>query len=161
MVVIVIEVIMKLTVVMEMVLDKEVDMGVNWEVDKELTKDVYIELKCLTLKTYWSFTCSLKTSVFEWKQLQDAHESSYWWSFLHISLISYLHCENSNVSYKWLPQSTLVFICLAPLCIINCIFKLVVQKKVKSHRLHWMSSLCLFKYILKLLASFSVISVSI
>ena len=45
----VIEVIMKLAVVMEMVLDKEVDMGVNWE---ELTKDVYIELKCFTLKTY-------------------------------------------------------------------------------------------------------------
>ena len=48
----VIEVIKKLTVVMEMVQDKEVDMGVNWEVDKELTKDVYIELKCFTLKTY-------------------------------------------------------------------------------------------------------------
>ena len=46
------EVIMKLMVVMEMVLDKEVDMGVNWEVDKELTKYVYIELKCFTLKTY-------------------------------------------------------------------------------------------------------------
>ena len=37
--VMVIEVIKKLTVVMEMVQDKEVDMGVNWEVDKELTKD--------------------------------------------------------------------------------------------------------------------------
>ena len=32
---------MKLTVVMQMVLDKAVDMAVNWEVDKELTKDVY------------------------------------------------------------------------------------------------------------------------
>ena len=46
------EVIMKLTVVMQMVLDKAVDMGVNWEVDKELTKDVYNESKCFTLVTY-------------------------------------------------------------------------------------------------------------
>ena len=73
-----------------------------------------------------------------------------------ISLIFHLHCENSNVTNKWLPQSTLVFICLAPLCIINCVFKLVVQ--VKSH---WLPSLCLIKYILKLLASCYVISVTI
>ena len=44
----VIEVIMKLTVVMQ----KAVDMGVNWEVDKELTNDVYNEIKCFTLMTY-------------------------------------------------------------------------------------------------------------
>ena len=49
---------MKLTVVMEMELDKEFDMEVKWEVIKEVAKDVLMFIMC--------------SNVLCWKQHEDA-----------------------------------------------------------------------------------------
>ena len=79
-VVMVIEEIMNLTVAMQRVLDKAFDMGINSEVDKEMTKDVFTDLICFTLITYF-FTFYEGCQGFQYSQIVETFANDDFFKF--------------------------------------------------------------------------------